>query len=371
MCVTDKLLGRGESLFLRRLIFWTEHSKEYGVFEGGRTWIYNTLDAWAKQLKISKSSVRRAVSSLKERGIIDSAYLSANRRDRTLFYAVNRDKLGSFLNSKKRRACVQKSDSGEHVKGHMAGQMAGQMYLTVTDTETNTKSNKSIKSEHVDLISQNADAAKAKAACPGSGQRSESERCPGDFFKTICSSSSATRDMKNATPLDPNTTRNMIRIWNEETGRNDCLTRPISRRLVEAFKQCFRRSLDEWRRYLKKIKTSEYFTCKFRVFLWEALSFRVIKRILQDGFGCGVDAQTNRESESELKERISQQKESEACRDFRRRVLHRQGAPWYRSWFGKVTLSERNGRIVIKAPSLFMTDWLKNHLGEEAEYVHA
>jgi hypothetical protein len=87
----------------------------------------------------------------------------------------------------------------------------------------------------------------------------------------------------------PTIIQDMLRIWNEELGREDSMIRSLVPWLMEAFKK-FQRSLDNWRSYLRRIKTSTYLMgSKFKVYLKWALSFRVVDCILRGGFGRGAE----------------------------------------------------------------------------------
>ena len=82
------ILTTQEQRFIKRLNYWIRRGK-YGIEYDGHNWIYNTLDQWADQLDISKRSIQRCISSLKQKGIVKSAFLSSNKRDRTLFYCLS------------------------------------------------------------------------------------------------------------------------------------------------------------------------------------------------------------------------------------------------------------------------------------------
>ena len=72
-----RLTNRTEIQFIKRLNYWIRRGK-YGVEHEGNIWIYNILDQWVNQLDVSKRSTQRCISSLKQKGIVKSAFLSSN-----------------------------------------------------------------------------------------------------------------------------------------------------------------------------------------------------------------------------------------------------------------------------------------------------
>jgi DNA-binding transcriptional ArsR family regulator len=145
----SKYLCKTEAQFLNRLNFWLSHKNEYGIEKYGRTWIYNTLEEWAEQLHVSKRSTQRAIKSLRDKGIIDSDYLSPNKRDRTLFYSINYEKLQEHLSALKTSPCGQVNNqangqanaptinANSHMDGHMyISNSIQKIYKSNKSTET-------------------------------------------------------------------------------------------------------------------------------------------------------------------------------------------------------------------------------------------
>jgi predicted transcriptional regulator len=334
---TDKLLGKSENLFLSRLIFWSESSKGYGILKEGRGWIYNTLDEWAKQLKISKSSVRRAISSLKAKGIVDAEYLSANRRDRTLFYSVNHEKLKQFFNKEEKScSCVQKTGFRKHINEHMEEHM----YIeTENSKQIINKSNKS-RPAAVDILKE--------------------------------------KDLKKEKPT---IVQDMIKIWKEEISPEVILTPKLSQYLVKIFKERFNSSLKEWKRYLKLIKTSAYLMKEeFKLTLFWAIKFITIDRLRAGELGVKEDKIPLDISELEEKaeKHIAFLDETEKCKEIRRKIVKDHGPAIYNAWFEKVRLIEERGGVVLHYPNSFTRDYIQNYharilemegLKDESEYI--
>ena len=80
-------IGLNEAILLQQLHYWLGHST---VTEGGKRWVYNTLEEWQKQLPFwSVATIKRAFSTLCELGIVERQQLSKDRRDKTNYYTIN------------------------------------------------------------------------------------------------------------------------------------------------------------------------------------------------------------------------------------------------------------------------------------------
>jgi hypothetical protein len=128
-----------------------------------------------------------------------------------------------------------------------------------------------------------------------------------------CGPETSHRKLTIASPATT-TAQDMLRIWNEETKRNDGMTPHTARYLVACHKVKFRQSLDEWRSYLRKIRTSSYimspeFKSKIRSFLKWVISFRVIDCVLRGGFGCKFREESEKRPE-EISKQIGELNES-------------------------------------------------------------
>jgi predicted transcriptional regulator len=327
----NKYLCKTEGLFLNRLYFWSSHRKSYGIEKDGRVWIYNTLDNWSDQIGVSKSSIRRAIKSLKDKKIIDSNYLSANKRNRTLYYSINFDGINDFLLSIKSSSCVQKNNISNRINEHLDEHM----YI-----EDNSKQiiNKSYKSEK------------------------------DSYTKTHDTKVNSTEF--NETKYEkPTIIQDMLKIWNEEfSNSNIQLTKSLARFLVAAFKTKFKSCLKEWKKYLKTLKTSTFIMSeKFKLSVWWVIKFITIDRIRAGELGAKPESVvTELEDLTEkAKDHIKLVKESEKCKDFRKKIMKIMKPSIYVSWFTKVDFEEINGRIVMKAHNSFVEDWIMRNFGDQ------
>lgn len=189
--------------------------------------------------------------------------------------------------------------------------------------------------------------------------------------------------------------QDMIRIWNQEfpnqkiiSGSTEQvgvihLTKRLARFLVASFKLKFENCLEKWRRYLRLIKTSAYLMGeKFKLSVQWAIKFLTIDRIRAGELGVDekkiLDALAQipeKKGEMEITEttelkqaaynHINTLKESERCKEIRRKIVERRGANVYFSWFTKVKLEEVNGEIKLYSDNAFAKDWINTQYGWE------
>lgn len=97
--------------------------------------------------------------------------------------------------------------------------------------------------------------------------------------------------------------QDMFKIWREEFGDGETLDKRLARWFVSCFNKVFH-TLERWREYVKRLRQSSYIMNKMRecgYFLRWALSFKVINKIFDGGFGVGVTASSGWTSPSGLR----------------------------------------------------------------------
>ena len=342
-----RLTNKTEALFIQRLNYWIRRG-EYGVEYDGSIWIYNTLDQWATQLDVSKRSIQRCISSLKQKGIIKSAYLSSNKRDRTLFYTIDYDNFNINSLTKK---CNKKSCSDvvkTNPKSKADDHMVGHMYII----DNSNIINKSYKSTDKD-ISKNSE-------------------------KNTISNLLKIQETKK---LQKNTTiQDMLKELKTEFPEIQIfLTKNLARNLVAAFKLKFKNSLTKWHEFLKLVKTSAYLMSeKFHLTIQWLLKFSTIDRLFQGDLGVKLKEvffskteeeereiqQKEQTKTEELLQQIDDLEETESCKEIRKKILQRIGNVKYETWFTKVFLTEKDNVVNVNIPtrtSLFVFDYISNH----------
>lgn len=326
----NKYLSKNECWFLSRLHWWLSNEKEYGVEKDGKTWIYNTLDGWAEQLGISQSSVRRAIKSLKEKEFIITDQLSWNKRNRTLYYAIDYENIKNFLSDRSRtkRAmspCVQKPSQNYTEKERINEHLDEHMYISVNSKQIINKSNKS------ENISE-----------------------------------------KNFEHPKLTIVQDMIKIWNEEFKNSPVrITKNIARYLVAAFKAKFQSNLKEWRKFLKILQTSAYIMSeKFKLTIMWVLKFCTIDRIRAGDLGADPEKVSTDQDEltEKFEDHMQKLNEPASCKELRKKIKEKLSLSTYLSWFTHVSFSKSSDsadKIIMKASSTFVSDWIMNNFANQ------
>lgn len=305
------ILSVSEYDFIKQLSYWIENKNKYGVCKDQKIWIYNTLEQWAMQLRISKSSVRRAIKSLKEKELIQSDYLFKNKRNRTLFYTINYSVLNKLINDNTR-------NKSEYMNEHM--------YIIDNSKQ---KINKSYKSEKDIFVNHHISSQRPKTSI----------------------------------------VQDMIKILHEEISKVKITnTKQLSKFLVAAFKIKFNSCLKEWRKYLHLLKTSVYLMSdNFHLSIWWIIKFLTIDRIREGELGVNekkipVDEEEREKQCIVFEKEIEALKESSVCKDIRKKLLWKDGPIMYSFFLKKVSLCEAFGKIEALGKDAFVVDWVNQKM---------
>lgn len=339
-----KAVNNNENKFLKQLSYWTSTGK-YGIKKEGRIWIYNSLDQWAEQLNVSKSTIQRTVRSLKERGIIDSAYLSHNKRNRTLFYSINYDKLAGLNHIPKIVKNVKYHKGNDHMVDHM--------YI-----DNNNNFNKSYKS--IKNLSQK-----------------KLEDINLDEHTIVENQNPEYTNSEKVTEKPRNTTvQDMIRVFNEEFSDVSVqLDKNLAKNMVAAFKLKFENSIQKWKGFLKLIKTSNYLMSeKFKLTLKWLLKFSTIDRLNLGELGVKIcNIFTNKIDDEDLQSRVEQQiseiDEEENFKTFRKQIAQKLSNAVYLNWFSKVKFEKQENEIKTIYPSKFIEDTIQVRYKDQLRYI--
>lgn len=91
-----KKIGLNEAIVLQQVLYWIKNPKA-GVFIGGYKWVYNSIPQWAEQFPFwSEATIKRTLSSLRDKKCLVAEQLSSDARDKTLYYRLS-DKIISDL----------------------------------------------------------------------------------------------------------------------------------------------------------------------------------------------------------------------------------------------------------------------------------
>lgn len=334
------LISSSEYVFLKQLDYWSSKSI-YGVTKHDRRWIYNTLEQWAEQLGVSKSTVRRAIAYLKAREFIDSQYLSPVKRDRTLYYSINYEKINDFI------------------REHMTQFHPPKILSTTNIKRTITAS----PYAHVNNINEHLD---EHMYIKNQLQNNKSNKSIKKIKKQDCSNLIKILQDSNKIPKQkPTIVQDMLRIWQEEFYNLPViLSKRLARFIVAAFKSKFDSCLEKWRKYLKTLKTSAFIMSnKFKLNIWWVIKYTTIDQI-REGW-LGTDEKKIPVNTSEIyKETISHIEnvpESQKCKTFRTKIAKTLSPEIYISWFKSVKMYDFPEGIVIETPNNFITDSISTH----------
>ena len=350
------ILTTQEQRFIKRLNYWIGRGK-YGIEYNGHNWIYNTLDDWANQLGVSKRSIQRCISSLKQRGIIKTAFLSSNKRDRTLFYTIDYDNfdINSLTKKHVKKSSSHMANSEEKLK--LNDHMIDHMYI-IDNINIINKSYKSIDKDSL--------------------KNSE---------KNTISNPLKTQETEK---LQQNTTvQDMLReLKTEFPGISIFLNKNLARNLVAAFKLKFKNSITKWHEFLKLVKTSTYLMSeKFHLTIQWLLKFSTIDRLFEGDLGVKLKEvffskteeeereiqQKEQDKSDELLQQIDDLEETEACKEVRKKILQKLGSIKYETWFTKVFLTEEDNVVNVNIPtkkSKFVFDYILNHFRDTLDLLN-
>lgn len=395
---TKKILTEPQYKFLKQLAYWSLNSKDYGLKKDGKTWIYNTHQQWAEQIGYGVTTVRESIAFLEQLGFISSDFLNPNKRRRVKYYSINFDVIEEYFaqiackkESKKTQQknmieTVSVSTVSESSKQQLNRQMERQMY-----TYNKIQDNKSYKSQIASAGGIESD--------PIERYAEQNTKNYSDTEKIVSAKDSQTVVSKNfpKTPVTGTTCKNlpktpatgttcldMIKIWNQEfpnqkivSGLTDqtgviYLTKQLARFLVAAMKLKFSNRLENWKKYLRLIKTSAYLMGeKFKLSVHWVIKFLTIDRIRAGELG--VDESKIPVDTSEIEKKAiahaDSVDESETCKQFRHEIIKKLSPAVYLSWFTKVDLIEESKKLMIRAVNDFVRDYIKaNFLDEIGEF---
>lgn len=80
-------IGLNEAVIVQQIHYWMKNSQH---FYDGRRWIYNSVANWQKQFPFwSEATIKRALGSLENQGVIVSGNYNRDPRDRSKWYSIS------------------------------------------------------------------------------------------------------------------------------------------------------------------------------------------------------------------------------------------------------------------------------------------
>lgn len=220
-------------------------NEKIGKIMDNAVWAYKTLEGLAEELDVCSRTISNVTNSLLSKGIIKKGKLSSKFTDHTVWYTFDLDFLKSFL---------EKNPDSTFSNGYP------------TKESTKTTSMKKIQTQ---LELPNGNYKSTKSTDLKDNFKKEEAVVLNDSTKTT-------------------TAQDMIKIWNDELGRNDRLNLTIAKHLVAAYKLKFNCSIEMFARYIKKIQNSPVLNSdKFVLRLGWVLKFQTIDDIANGAYGTG------------------------------------------------------------------------------------
>lgn len=96
-----KLVGMAGAAFIQKLHYCLKDTKVKKYQHGQKTWWKHSLENWLSALGVfSVATIKRAISRLKELGLIEVSQLANNPWDRTNYYTINYAKIKKLFANK-------------------------------------------------------------------------------------------------------------------------------------------------------------------------------------------------------------------------------------------------------------------------------
>lgn len=104
--------GVDEAIMIWNLSYWIQHNEANGVhFHDGRTWTFNSVDAFTKIFPFwTRAQIRRILGSLEDKGVIITGNYNETAYDRRMWYAFT-DSFQQMHLLKSANGCCEKSKS--------------------------------------------------------------------------------------------------------------------------------------------------------------------------------------------------------------------------------------------------------------------
>lgn len=141
-----KILGLNEAIILQQTHYWLTGEKSH--LRDGHLWIYNTLTTWQENFPWwSESTIKRALNSLRDRGLLIVANYNEEAFNKRLWYRIDYDVMNALdedtdssndpIDQVKMTQREGQNDQAEESKLTMSS-----IYTETTYTETTTKRGK-------------------------------------------------------------------------------------------------------------------------------------------------------------------------------------------------------------------------------------
>ncbi len=356
----EKVNYRTESILffiLNRIIYLIEKEKAFQI--NNNYWAKIANSDLAKKVRCTKNTVISHGNKLVEAGILIKAKFEKDKLNHTNFWAIN-----PSVDIEKLRTLFVPP----------IAQKFGRIYNINKSLINHNQSNAS------DVCFSKKNSGTEKVKKPKNHNVTPSPA-------TITTTSPATTSSVTVAKPTNTTVQDMIKFFNETLGLNVQLTKERSCFLYSAFNRKFNRNLENWRKFLKNIKDSQFIKTlviqRKDGFLDWLLSFKVINSILSGGFGCKAIEFCNEiisepQAKNQAENHIFACEESEECKNVRRNMLETLGGQIYQAYLSKIkmkTIKTTNVADCSKREKIeisgdrFIVDYVLNNFLKGDEFV--
>lgn len=91
-------IGLNEAIIINQIHYWIQKNKDERHFKDGKYWMYETYEGWHEQIPfLSIPTIKRAMKSLKQEGLVETQNFNKKNWDRTVWYSVNYEKIDEIV----------------------------------------------------------------------------------------------------------------------------------------------------------------------------------------------------------------------------------------------------------------------------------
>ncbi len=234
-CSNFTTLGKNESILLHQINYWINKCGRDIQGLSGK-WIYNSLKDWHKQFNFwSISTLRRAIKSLENSGILISKKVNAHRWNHTKWYSINFNKLNKLTNDINNKSIYSNSSL-----------IKFQNSKDTSYYDKKERTNRCVQNEQIIITKNNY-----------TNNISYNEE--------VSKNNSETKKIKESIIVkdEEEIINKMIYIWNKVF---EYSVKPIKAyrnkknqiKLLNLYRKIFNSDLDKWREYACKVNSSQF-----------------------------------------------------------------------------------------------------------------
>lgn len=138
-----KSIGLNEAIVLQQVHYWISINKKTNKnFHEGKYWVYNSLPNWHENNFDfwSFDTVKRTFSKLVKAKILITGNFNKDKRDRTLWYTIDYEKLEKLINSKSAKCTDGEDKNTPNASGQNAPVERAEMHRPIPEITTENSS---------------------------------------------------------------------------------------------------------------------------------------------------------------------------------------------------------------------------------------